>query len=84
MESAYARSAGLALLGRTCSIAFGQQEPSHRTISIFPLRAAVHSQQFYQFISTDKTGVKLKEYSIGLRFAENEKESAMKLFLHFC
>ena len=28
-------------------------------------------QQFYQFISTDKTGVKLKEYSIALRFAES-------------
>jgi len=37
--------------------------PSHIHLST-PRRRPL--QQFYQFILTDKTGVKLKEYSIGL------------------
>jgi len=54
------------LLGLLCSAPAGVR---HIGISAFFPSCLKLFQQFYQFIATDKTGVKLKEYSIGLRCA---------------
>lgn len=64
-ESAYARSAMPCAVRRTYSTAFGQQDTTAHRIFIFPLHAFSHFSSFIS-LSQLKTGVKPKEYSIGL------------------
>ena len=68
---------------RLCAFCHAVRRQAYIQYSLWPARHASPShihlstprhrplQQFYQFISTDKTGVKLKEYSIGLFAAQS-------------